>query len=170
MDYYQVEYTKYELAKLSFLECLDYLRLYEKGVDFFADSPLAFERALSKAFTITYARPFTHNDPVGGMGVGSISTGWIKKLPSKQRELHEELVGDGRNAMVAHLDIGKLLPLIFVKPGNRNDHIIDWRICSLNENSIDDLRALATAAHKYCFEHQGKIEPKIKDSIISYRQ
>lgn len=71
MDHYQVEYTKYELAKLSFLECLDYLNLYEKGVEFFSEEPLAFQRSISKAFVITYARPFTKNNAVGGYGVGS---------------------------------------------------------------------------------------------------
>ena len=169
MDHYQVEYTKYELAKLSFLDCLDYLKLYEKGVDFFTEEPLAFERAMSKAFVITYARPFTNNNSVGGLGVGSISTRWVRTLPSAQRELHEELVSDGRNSLVAHLDIEKLQPMIFLKPGNLNDHIMNWCLYSINSNSIYDLRALATAAHEFCYEQQKKIRPNISESIISYR-
>jgi hypothetical protein len=169
LDHYQVEYTKYELAKLSFLDCLDYLKLYEKGVDFFTEEPLAFELAMSKAFVITYARPFTNNNSVGGFGVGSISTRWVKTLPAAHRELHEELVRDGRNSLVAHLDIEKLQPMIFLKPGNHNDHIMNWCLYSINSNSIGDLRALATAAHEFCYEQQEKIRPKISDPIISHR-
>lgn len=164
-----MEYTKYELAKLSFLDCLDYLNLYEKGVGFFTEEPLAFERAMSKAFVITYARPFTNNNSVGGLGVGSISTRWVKGLPSRQRELHQEWVSDGRNSLVAHLDIEKLKPMIFLKPGDLNDHIINWCLCPVNSNSIADLRTLVTAANEFCYEQQKKIRPNISDSIISYR-
>lgn len=169
MDHYQVEYTKYELAKLSFLECLDYLNLYEKGVEFFSEEPLAFERSISKAFVITYARPFTKNNAVGGHGVGSISTRWVTGLPDNQRALHHELVNEGRNSLVAHLDIEKLQPMIFLKPGNLNDHIINWCICPINQNSIYDLRALVTAAQEFCYQQQQRIRPNISDSIISYR-
>jgi len=169
LDHYQVEYTKYELAKLSFLECLDYLNLYEKGVEFFSEEPLAFERSISKAFVITYARPFTKNNAVGGHGVGSISTRWVTRLPDKQRALHHELVNEGRNSLIAHLDIEKLQPMIFLKPGNLNDHIINWWICPINQNSIYDLRALVTAAQEFCYQQQQRIRPNISDSIISYR-
>jgi hypothetical protein len=161
MNQIEVEFVKYEFAKLSFMECAEYLDLYEKGLPLFTNKPFAFKRAISKSFVITYARPFTNNNSVDGKGVGTISTKWVKTLPGAQRKLHELLIGEGRNSLVAHIDISKLKPNVWVKEGAHNDYVFDWVLPMISENNLADLRELVSTAYKFCHEHQQKIKTKL---------
>lgn len=160
------EFVKYEFAKLSFQECNEYLDLYEKGLKLFPDTHYIFERSVSKSFVITYARPFTHNKPAGGSGGGSISTKWVRTLPAAQRELHEFIIGDGRNSLLAHIDVEKLKPNVWVKNGPHNACVFDWILLMISEDNLTDLRELVSAAYKFCQEHQQKIKPKLSRTQI----
>ncbi|MGJ7459713.1 hypothetical protein ACR80S_01130 [Halomonas sp. MA07-2] len=158
----EIEYAKYELAKLSFQECLEYLDLLERGRNAPEVSGFAFERALSKSFAITYARSFTNNKH----GVGRISGRWLRNLGGEHRELHDTLVGDGRNALVAHIDLEKLKPNIFINASGVNNYVFDWHVVMINENNIDKLRELVKCAHQYCIDHQKGIRTRIRGAHI----
>ncbi len=165
MDHFEIEFVKYELAKLSFQECLEYLNLYEIGIQFFKDKKFTFERAISKSFVITYARPFTDNKAVDSKGVGSISTKWLKELPEEIRKTHNNLVGKGRNSLVAHIDINALKPNVWIKE-QHNDYVFDWCIPMINYNTSGNLRELVRRAYSFSVEHQEKIKPKLKRKHI----
>jgi hypothetical protein len=158
----EIEFAKYELAKLSFHECIEYLDLLERGGDSPQVSGFAFERALSKSFTITYARCFTDNKH----GVGRISDRWLKNLSGEHRKLHDTLIGDGRNALVAHIDLKKLNPNIFINASGVNNYVFDWHIVMINENNADRLRELVECAHRYCGDHQKGIRSRIPGAHI----
>ena len=158
----EIEYAKYELAKLSFQECLEYLDLLERGRNVPQVSGFAFERALSKSFTITYARCFTDNKH----GVGRISGRWLRNLSQEHKQLHDTLIGDGRNALVAHIDLKKLNPNIFINASGVNDYVFDWHIVMINDNNVDKLRELVKYARQYCTDHQKGIRFRIPGTHI----
>jgi hypothetical protein len=167
MDRLEVQFLKLEFAKLSFQECSEYLDLYESCVSLLSENDsFVFERAISKCFIITYARPFTKNNPVNGHGVGKFSQKWTKTLQHNQVKLHNNLVGDGRNALVAHIDIDKLKPNLWIKPGEHNDYVIDWPILMINKNNIPDLRKLLSVARSSCLEQQELLKEKLGNKHI----
>lgn len=168
-NHIEAEFTKYEFAKISFQECLEYLNLYEKYIKTFRNDGWAFTRSLSKSFVITYSRPFTSNNPVNGFGGGSIATRWLAKLSQEHQDLHHYIVGKGRNALVAHVDIAELMPNIFIKE-NHNDYVFDWPIPMLGDKRDELLRELANSGYKYCVEHQNKLKPKLETNHIIPRR
>ncbi len=168
-NHIEAEFTKYEFAKLSFQECLEYLDLYEKYIRTFYNDEWVFTRSLSKSYVITYSRPFTSNNPVRGFGGGSIATKWLTKLSKELQDLHHFIVDRGRNSLVAHVDISELMPNIFIKE-NHNDYVFDWPIPMLEIEKNKLFKELATRAYEYCVEHQEKIKPKLEtDHIIPVR-
>ena len=164
-NHLEVEYTKYEFAKLSFEECIEYLDLYEKHIMKFSNDESIFTRALTKSFIITYSRSFTANNPAYGYGGGSIKTGWLKKLSIELQDLHQFIVGRGRNSLLAHIDIEELNPNIFLKE-NQKGYVFDWPIPMFDAERNHLFRELANQAKDYCIEHQNKIKPKLKTEHI----
>lgn len=151
---YDIEFAKYEFAKYSFIECQNFLNLYEQ-LNELAESKPSFGTMVSTAFVVTYARAFSgSNKEYHGFKMGAISEKWLKKLSDKHRETHDYLVGTGRNALAAHIDLGKLMPNIFVKDGDNNDFVFDMHLPMINENTINLYSELVVAALSYCREHQ----------------
>jgi hypothetical protein len=154
---YDIEYAKYEFAKYSFIECQNFLNLYEQ-LNELTESKLSFGTMVSTALVVTYARPFSgSNKEYHGFKMGAISEKWLKKLSDKHRETHAYLVGTGRNALAAHIDLGKLMPNIFVKDGGNNDFVFDMHLPMINENTVNLYSELVVAALNYCREHQQSI-------------
>ncbi len=156
---YDIEFAKYELAKYSFIECLNFMRLYEQ-LNELAESKLSFGTMISTAFVVTYARPFSSsNKEYHGLKMGAISKKWLKPLSAKQKEAHEYLVGTGRNALAAHIDLGKLMPNIFVKDGLSNDYMFDIHLPVINSNTLELYEELVTAVFSFCQDHQQSLKP-----------
>lgn len=163
---YDIEFAKYEFAKYSFSECLKFLRLYEQ-LNEQAESELSFGTMVSTAFVVTYARPFSGtNKEYHDFKMGSISTIWVNKLSSKHRETHEYLVGTGRNALAAHIDLGKLMPNIFVKDGPHNDYVFDLHLPVINKNTINTYKELVNAAYDSCQAHQSTLKPHLSGNHL----
>jgi len=122
---------------------------------------------LSTAFVVTYARSFSKsNREYHGMSMGSISTKWLKKLSKKHKKTHDYLVGTGRNALAAHIDLGKLMPNIFVKDGPHNDYIFDLQLPIINSNTLREYTELTKAALQFCQEHQGDLKPRLSSNHL----
>ena len=163
---YDIEFAKYEFAKYSFSECLNFLRIYEQ-LNEHAESELSFGIMVSTAFVVTYARPFGgSNKEYHGFKMGSISTKCVKNLSSKHRDSHEYLVGTGRNALAAHIDLGKLMPNIFVKDGPHNDYVFDLHLSFVNKNTIKTYKELVNAVYIFCQEHQSTLKPHISGNHL----
>lgn len=155
---YDIEFAKYEIAKYSFTECMNFLRLYEQ-LNELAESKLSFGTMVSTAFVVTYARPFSSsNKEYHGFKMGAISTKWLKSLSNKHKETHEYLVGTGRNALAAHIDLGELMPNIFVKDGFTNNFVFDMHLPAINSNTLELYKELVTTAFKYCQDHQQSLK------------
>lgn len=164
----EAQYTLYELAKISFKECLDFIDLYARFKDTFAEQDLrTFARAISKSVVITYAKPFTNNDSVNGFGVGHITDKFYTSLSEQDKKLHDFLVKDARGTFVAHMDLGKLMPNIWIKEGGQNDIAFTDNIPIFSTEQAPDYIKLFQTAHDYCVSHQCKIKPLLKtDHII----
>lgn len=158
---YDIEFAKHELAKYSFMECLNFLKLYEQ-LNELAESKLSFDTMVSTAFVITYARPFSNsNKEYHGFKMGAISNKWLKPLSEKHKKTHEYLVGTGRNSLAAHIDLGELMPNIFVKDGLSNDHVFDMHLPVINNNTLGLYKKLVTSAFSFCQEHQQSLKPHL---------
>lgn len=162
-----IEFTKYELAKYSFQECLNFLDLYRQ-LHNYVQFNRSFGVMVSTAFTVTYARPFSgSNKEYHGMKMGSISTRWLKDLSQSHKKKHEYLVGMGRNALAAHIDLGKLMPNVFVKEGLNNDFAFDFPLPPINENTISEYTELTQAALKFCQTYQEEeLKPKLSSNHL----
>ncbi len=163
---YDIEFAKYEFAKYSFSECLNFLGLYEQ-MNKLAQSELSFGTMVSTAFVVTYARPFSGcNKEYHGLKMGSISQKWLKHLSEEHKQSHEYLLGTGRNALAAHIDLGKLMPNIFVKDGPHNDYVFDMRLPVINCNTLEHYKELVGAAFNYCKEHQAILKPNLSGNHL----
>lgn len=163
---YDIEFKKYEFAKYSFQECLNFLELYRQ-LHNYVQSNLSFETMVSTAFVVTYARPFSKsNREYHGMKMGCISTKWLKELSESHKKKHEYLVGTGRNALAAHIDLGKLMPNVFVKDGPNNDYVFDLQLPTINDNTLSEYAELTKAALKFCQSHQDGLKPHLSSSHL----
>ncbi|MCJ7602330.1 MAG: ribonuclease H-like domain-containing protein [Desulfobulbaceae bacterium] len=82
---FDIEFVKYEFAKYSFRECLNFLDLHRQLHTYVQDN-LSFGTMVSTAFVVTYARPFSKsNREYHGMSMGAISTKWLKELSQSQK-------------------------------------------------------------------------------------
>lgn len=163
---FDIEFKKYEFAKYSFRECLNFMDLYSQ-LHTHVQSHLSFDTMVSTAFVVTYARPFSHsNKEYHGMSMGSISTKWLRGLSQSHMEKHEYLVGTGRNALAAHIDLGKLMPNVFVKDGPHNDHVFDLQLPPINNNTIGEYTELIEAGLLYCQEHQNKLKSRLSSNHL----
>jgi len=163
---FDIEFVKYEFAKYSFKECLNFLYLY-KELNNHVNDNLSFGNMVSTAFVISYARPFSKsNREYHGMRMGSISTKWLKQLRKGLSEKHEYLVGTGRNSLAAHIDLGKLMPNVFVKDGPYNDYVFDLHIPSINEKSFIEYAELTNAALDFCKLHQKILKSHISSNHL----
>lgn len=164
----ETEYAKYELAKLSFQECLGFIDLYSRFKDTFVDQDFwTFTIAIYRSVVVTYAKPFTDNNSVNGFGVGTISTKWLSRLEDQERRHHEFLVGEARNIFLAHVDLEKLTPNIWVKDGEHNDLVFDYPFPVFSAEHAPSYIKLIRTAYEYCGEHQKRIKPRLTtDHII----
>jgi len=122
---------------------------------------------VSTAFVVTYARSFSgSNKEYHGFKMGSISTKWVKNLSTKHRESHKYLIGTGRNALAAHIDLGKLMPNIFVKDGLHNDYVFDLHLPFINKNTIKTYKELVNAAYNFCQDHQSTLKPHLSGNHL----
>jgi hypothetical protein len=127
-----------------------------------AESKLSFGTMVSTAFAVTYARPFSSsNKEFHGLKMGAISKKWLKTLSNKQKKTHEYIVGTGRNALAAHIDLGELMPNIFVKDGPSNDYVFDMHLPVINSNTLELYKELVTAAFNFCQDHQQSLKPHL---------
>ena len=78
------------------------------------------------------------------MKMGAISTKWLKNLSQNLREKHDYLVGTGRNALAAHIDLGKLMPNVFVKDRPYNDYVFDLQLPTIDEGTLSEYTELAS--------------------------
>ena len=164
---YDIEFAKYEFAKYSFSECLNFLSLYEK-MNKLVQSELSFGTMVSTAFVVTYARPFNDsNKEYHGFKMGSISEKWLKNLSEEHKKRHEYLVGTGRNALAAHIDLGELMPNIFVKDGPHNDYVFDMQLPVINCNTLEHYKELVGAAFVFCQEHQCILKPNLSGKHLA---
>ena len=164
---FDIEFVKYEFAKYSFRECLNFLYLHRQ-LHTYVQGNLSFGTMVSTAFVVTYARPFTKsNRKYHGMRMGAISTKWLKKLSQSQKKKHDYLFGTGRNALAAHIDLGKLMPNVFVKDGPHNDYVFDLQLPTINDNSLSEYTELTKAALQFCQEHQDGLKPHLSNNHLA---
>jgi hypothetical protein len=163
---FDIEFVKYEFAKYSFRECLNFLDLHKELHTYVQDN-LSFGNMVSTAFVVTYARPFSKsNKEYHGMSMGAISTKWLKKLSQSLTEKHNYLVGTGRNALAAHIDLGKLMPNVFVKDGPHNDYVFDLHLPIINDNSLCEYEELTKAALQFCQVKQDGLKPHLSSNHL----
>ena len=163
---FDIEFVKYEFAKYSFRECLNFLDLHRQ-LHTYVQGNLSFGTMVSTAFVVTYARPFSKsNREYHGMRMGAISTKWLKKLSQSQKKKHDYLLGTGRNALAAHIDLGKLMPNVFVKDGPHNDYVFDLQLPTINDNSLSEYTELTKAALQFCQEHQDGLKPHLSSNHL----
>lgn len=161
-----IEFVKYEFAKYSFQECLKFLDLHKKLHTYVQDN-LSFGIMLSTAFVVTYARPFSNsNRQYYEKRMGAISTKWLKKLRQSLTDKHNYLIGTGRNALAAHIDLGKLMLNVFVKDGLHNDYIFDLHLPTINDNSLSEYEELTKAALQFCQAHQDSLKPNLSSNHL----
>ncbi|MFK5915182.1 MAG: hypothetical protein QM484_12480, partial [Woeseiaceae bacterium] len=82
--------------------------------------------------------------------MGAISKKWLKNLSEEHKKSHEFLVGTGRNALAAHIDLGKLMPNIFIKDGPHNDYVFNMQLPVINCNTLEHYKELVGAAFMFC--------------------
>jgi hypothetical protein len=163
---YDIQFAKYEFAKYSFNECNHFLKLHEQLRDS-AESKHSFDTMVATAFVVTYARPFGNsNKEYHGFKMGAISDKWKRKLSQKHQEAHNYLIGTGRNALAAHIDLGKLMPNIFIKDGKNVDFIFDLHLPYINSNALELYRELVSAAISHCFEKQNELKPNLSSDHL----
>jgi len=163
---FDIEFVKYEFAKYSFRECLNFLDLHRQ-LNTYVHGNLSFEIMVSTAFVVTYARPFSKsNREYHGMSMGSISKRWLRKLSQRHKKTHDYLVKTGRNALAAHIDLGKLMPNVFVKDGPHNDYVFDLQLPTINDNTLKVYTELIQAALKFCQEHQDSLKPYLSSNHL----
>lgn len=163
---YDIEFAKYEFAKYSFMECQKFLNLYEE-LNELAASKLSFSTMVSTAFVITYSRVFSNsNKEYHGFKMGAISKKWLNNLNDRHKEAHEYLLGSGRNSLAAHIDLGKLMPNIFVKDGGNVDFVFDMHLPMINHNTINVYKELLLVALNYCREHQQGLIPNLSGNHL----
>ena len=163
---FDIEFVKYEFAKYSFQECLNFLDLY-RMLHTYLQGNLSFGIMVSTAFVVTYARPFSKsNREYHGMSMGSISTKWLKKLSQRHKKKHDYLVGTGRNALAAHIDLGKLMPNVFIKDGQHNDYVFNLQLPTIDYNTLSDYIELTKAALQFCQEHQEGLKPHLSSNHL----
>ena len=157
MNTLESEYAKLHFAKFGFRECDEYLDVYENNANRLVGSDHAFQTAISKSFVITYSRPFTNN-----RNIGRLSERWTRSLSEELRKLHSDLIGIGRNVLVAHMDINELRAVIILEKEQQDSFIFTWPIPIINENTIPRLRELMRAARKYCDHRQQALRPQLQ--------
>lgn len=163
---YDIEFVKYEFAKYSFRECLNFLYLH-KNLHAYVQNNLSFGNMVSTAFVVTYARPFSKsNKEYHGMSMGTISIKWLNTLSQSLKKKHDYLVGTGRNALAAHIDLGKLMPNVFVKDGPHNDYIFDLHLPTINDNSLSEYEELTKAALQFCQVRQDDLKPNLSSNHL----
>jgi len=164
---YDIEFAKYEFAKYSFSECLDFLRLYEQ-LNKLMQSELSFGKMVSTAFVVAYARPFSSsNKEYHDFKMGAISKKWLKNLSEEHKKSHQFLIGTGRNALAAHIDLGKLMPNIFIKDGPHNDYVFNMPLPVINCNTLEHYKELVGAAFVFCQEHQSSLKPHLSGNHLA---
>ena len=163
---YDIEFVKYEFAKYSFMECSNFLDLYEKMCEL-SPSKLSFGTMVATAFVVTYARPFSgSNKEYHGFKMGGISDKWLNDLSDDHKKSHEYLLGTGRNALAAHIDLGKLMPNVFVKDGPHNDYVFDRQLPVINANTLEHYKELVGAAFIFCQKHQDILKPNLSSDHL----
>lgn len=163
-----IEFVKYEFAKFSFQECLTFLELHKELYSYVQDNS-SFDNLVATAFVVTYARPFKSNREYHGMSMGTISTKWLRKLNQNLKQKHYYLVGTGRNSLAAHIDLGKLMPNVFVKDGQHNDYVFDLHLPTLDNDSLKEYEELATTALLFCRERQNSLKPYLSSNHLTRR-
>lgn len=145
---------------------MNFLDLHKELHTFVQDN-LSFENMVSTAFVVTYERSFSKsNKEYHGMSMGAISTKWLKKLSQNLTKKHNYLVGRGRNALAAHIDLGKLMPNVFVKDGPHNDYVFDLHLPIINEKSLCEYEELTKATLQFCQVQQEGLKPHLSSDYL----
>ncbi len=112
--HYHSEYAKLIFAEKAISECSEYLQLFKDGYKANNRKRTIFERATSKAFIITYAKPFlaSNKGTKEGYGSGSISTKWLSSCEAEIKTTHHQIVKLSRHLWVAHTNLALAEPEI----------------------------------------------------------
>ncbi len=161
---YHSEYTKLIFAQSSMYECSEYLQLYKSGYQGNSQTTRAFQRAISKAFVITYAKPFlkSNKGTKENFGGGSIQSKWVN-CDLEIKKTHEQIVKHSRNLWVAHTDLSSLEPEIKLS-GSMKTIVTTSQEYYLDEFGFSNLHKLLTLCENSIAENMKKLRKHILSS------